>query len=281
MFGLRFFTVIVYLGIGLTLSGCDKQSNSIAIAQVPISDVKETLTPAPEVPRKKNFDINSKNLPIDFVPDSPIATYDAISRLEIPKKDKFESEKEYFSRLKLETSKKIFDDVELGGAFAFMIPPTSFFGQTVSYDPERKGFKIRIPVDHCGVMRIYNCVGLDSRQAAQFEYHGWDKTYELAYNRKITHRKTVDLNISGLKDLIVIEEFYKVGPDQARKLDQNLAVIFTGYLVPPYSGEAETHPREQKTEMIHHRLINFSLFGLWLVNQQTGEILLKVRPRKG
>lgn len=253
----------------MLISGCSDQgerssASSSDVSLVPQEDVIEI--------KARNIDLEVKKISREDTLYSVWRVIDAIKEA-LPQKDPYESRSEYQARIKDFKHKVLFDDVSLDKNLIFELDHQYF-----KYDPESKSFKYRTYLDSTGdISRKYHSLkvgdrdGLtDSKTLSAMGYWRQSRGVEIS-NR--TYAYIEDEKLHPELSNVVVE--YKAEPGLAKKISGKLKVYVVGVVKYPYYKPDSYSPFGDSNIMASVHVLPFTVRGIWLVNEETGDVLSK------
>jgi|GEM_PF-4592247 len=219
----------------------------------------------------KNFDIDTKSLPKNFVPIDPKQLAMALKNLKFAwQPTKYETKTDFNTRLKNLKSTIIFDEVMLGGGFAFS-------GGKIGYNADKAAivFSSEYSIDSALQMSIEteNIGGLTPEIIR--DRFGWLVEGYVKDRRATDYTRFIYLDTDKFKGMGKITMEYKLHSERAKELENDLGVLFVGNVTSPYYHTDLSYPSGDRTAFFDRTDIVFDLKGVWLVNFKTGEILSK------
>jgi len=260
---------LIFLWAPIILIGCHEENSALHKEESngpTVTVVDQQIQPDPPL---ENFNLGSKQLPEHFKASNPVQVMDAIASLQVDRqKGQYETKKEFTSRLDALKNTVLFDEVRLGGGFAFSL------GRSFHYDADKQTFefgKSYLLTNHGDNpnLDVYE-TQLDSSRFAILNKYFAERGYE-----SLIHKQVIKLTLANLKGNIEkLYGKYKVDRVRAKEIAPDLEVIVVGYVVPPYFWTGDRYPDERRNPVVEHQFfINFRFEGMWLVNRATGEIL--------
>jgi hypothetical protein len=275
-----FFHKFALTAFVILLTACEARSPTQAVANSPAS-ASATATaaaaqpaPAPVARARRNFAATGNIVPADSI-ESGSKVYSAVS-LHSTKKDQYESTADYAKRMAALREQTMFDEVKLGGAFAFEVSKRAMF---VRYNADLEQFEFEVTPTNDDLGQGFQLVELE-RRAVPIEPA--DADYFLKNHGKIVEAAQVTYaRVPTLKGLTYPRATTKVARAEAREVELRLRVLLVGELQPPYTATGKKYPFQPDERLLEYRnIVEIKAPGFWLVDSRDANVQVLTKQFK-
>lgn len=250
--------------LAAAIAGCGKSGSD---SQAPQATAATAPTPAepppPPPPPHKAVDLKAEKLSITTETGGhdvqKIAL--ALEMLQVSK-GPYESDADHKKRMAELGSKPLYDELKVNDLVALKAMNVRYH-----YDANKQQWEYEISSHSKGYE--FNHFLIDERSVPT-EPH----IIEANYGRPINSYRTVTLQVPELKGLSYLQGNVKVPSAAAPQLQARLGVLFIGKLIPNYFSTFTLRQRDEN-RYEYGKTLQFKISSLWLINEETGEVLSK------
>lgn len=237
-------------------------TSSSLVAHSLFEQKKVTTSIIPAVSRE-NFDAKATKLDVNFTGNDPWEVLEAIKVLKTSQ-DKYENKINYKARIKNIENVNLFENVKFSGIFAFKINDNFH----IDYNPDTENI----------IYTIYNYGGVIINKR-NYDSNNWKNFFREQYGKLITEEEQI-IVIDKLnnKKYSTYNGGAKINPIAAKKIEGKIVLFLVGRFVYPFLENSTHLPLEGErydTVAKFKTEFQFLINEIWMVNNETGEILSK------
>jgi hypothetical protein len=249
----------------------------------------------------QNFSADWQKVPVGFQGDDVEKIYKILSESSnLKEKSEFETTSDYQKRV-TDLSKMALPGKSADSILAFVYRPEKYVGRvTAKYDADTQNLQVSILtrsvsyLDRTPKREFVDIIGVaakDARLKSLGSYEG-----ENAYGVKRTIEKSLmEYFTIGINNMASFRKFHSSGyesgfklllpvpPAKAKDIKENLAVLYVGTLVPPFTALDGTvlEPTIDKPRRVSigNYILTMNLSEIWIYNNLTGEVISKIKSK--